>query len=168
MSKGIRPRNWETIQVKRLQDSLTGDSTDAQANLYCYYHYLDCGQIEQAGQYLERALTNYTGYPAVSRNSLFLEGAYFQARYRSNVAAAFGCLAESKEGNAEEQTHCRAEAALLWARGRFAEAANRAEAGLKAIPNSRDLGGRLAEKEWLEELLQACQKSIGELNTIAT
>jgi hypothetical protein len=162
MASGTRPREWDPALIERLLAFRKGSPEESPWNLYCYYYALDGGQIERAGEYLELALTQHQGYPSISRDALFLEGAYFEARHHHNVPAAFGWLAESTQSHIEEQTRCRAEAALLWARGRFAEAACRAEAGLRAIPQSHDLGGRIAEKEWLEELLQLCQKGIAE------
>lgn len=158
---GTRPRDWEGALIQKLLACRKGSPQEAGWNLYCYYYFLDKGEVKQAGACLVTALAQYQGYPSISRSALFLEGAYFEARHNSNIAAAFGWLEEAnQEKRVEEQTHCRAEAALLWARGRFAEAASRAEDGLKAIPFSADLGGRQAEKDWLEELLSLCQASI--------
>ena len=159
MSTGTRPRDWDRFVVERLLASRTGSPTDAQSNLYAYYWALDRREMHEAEEHLELALAQYEGYPLVSRSSLFLEGAYSAARYRSDVPAAFGWFAESEQGSAEEQTRCRAEAALMWARGRFSEGAILAVQGLEAIPRSVDLGGRKAEQEWLEDLLRQCRGS---------
>ena len=156
MSQGTRPRDWEQAFVNRLLRARTDAPDNAPTNLFAYYWALDCGKIQEAREFLQLALAQFEGYPIDSRAALFLEGAYFTARYEDDVPAAFGWLAESREGYAEEQTRCRAEAALLLARGQFAEAKSQAKAGLKAIPNSKDLGGRMAEKEWLEDLLRQC------------
>ncbi len=160
MAKGTRPRGWDPALIERLLALRKGSPEDSLWNLYCYYYAMDCGQIDRADQYLGLALSQREGYPIESRAALFLEGAYFDARFRSDLLAAAFWHAESKEGHAEEQAHCRAEAAIFWAMGKLAEAMARAEAGLRAIPQSRDLGGRIAEQEWLEELLQLCRKGI--------
>lgn len=161
MQKGQRPRDWEPSVVRKLLACRKGAPEESGWNLYCYYYALDGRDLIRAGDYLSAALAQYMGYSGLSRSALFLEGAYFEARHNSNVAAAFGWLAEAnQEERVEEQTHCRAEAALLWARGRYEEGARRAEAGLKAISLSRDIGGSQAEKEWLEELLSLCNQGI--------
>jgi hypothetical protein len=127
--------------------------------LYGYFYARDTGQIEQAGEYLMLALAHPEALPIAT---LCLEGAYFEALYRGNVARASAWLERSRQGTAEKQTRCRAEAAVLWAQGLHAEAATQAEAGLKAIPFSNDLGGRNAEKEWLQDLLNLCLKGMSE------
>ncbi len=156
MGQGTRPRDWDQAMVDRLLAARTDAADNAPANLFAYYWAVDCGKIDEARQFLQLALSQFEGYPSDTRASLFLEGAYFAARHDSDVTAAFDWLANSREGYAEEQTRCRAEAALLLVRGKFAEARSQAEAGLKAIPNSKDLGGRMAEQEWLEDLLRQC------------
>jgi hypothetical protein len=161
MQKGKRPRDWDESVIQKLLAYRKGAPEESGWNLYCYYFAMDRQDLARAREYLSTALAQYLGYSGLSRSALFLEGAYFEARHNANVAAAFGWLAEAnQEQRVEEQTHCRAEAALLWARGRFEEGARRAEAGLKAIPLSRDLGGRQAEKEWLDELLSLCNKGM--------
>ncbi|HEV8061110.1 MAG TPA: hypothetical protein VGP68_14620 [Gemmataceae bacterium] len=160
MVKGTRPREWDPTLIERLLALRKGLPEDSLWNLYCYYYAMDCGQIDRADQYLGLALSQREGYPIESRAALFLEGAYFDARFRSDLLAASFWHAKSKEGHAEEQAHCRAEAAIFWAMGKLGEAVARAEAGLRAIPRSRDLGGRIAEQEWLEELFQLCRKGI--------
>lgn len=167
MQRGARPRDWDQDTVARLLACRDGSQEDSVGNLYGYYWALDSRRIDLAKEYLELALAQHHGYPTNSRSALFLEGAYFEARHNFNVAAAFGWLADANhEQRVEEQTHCRAEAALLWARGQHAEGAGRAEAGLKAIPLSADLGGRQAEQEWLEDLLNLCLKETPEPATL--
>jgi hypothetical protein len=162
MLNGTRPRDWEPIIVERLLAAREGTQEDASSNLYAYYHALDSGRVEEGGQFLDLALAQRDGFPVASREALFLEGAYFEARHRRNVAAARAWLKQSKPGVSEAQTWHRAEAAVLWADGHHADAAALAETGLQAIPHSRDLGGRLAEKEWLEDLVDACQKGMAQ------
>jgi hypothetical protein len=162
MVTGTRPRDWEPTIIERMLAYREGSTEDALANLYGYYYALDSDQLERADQYLTLALAQADALPVASQASFFVEGAYFEAFHHGNSERASTWLERSKHGPLEEQTRCRAEAAVLWAQGRYAEAASQAEAGLRAIPFSSDLGGRIAEKELLEQLLNSCLKAISE------
>jgi hypothetical protein len=93
------------------------------------------------------------GYQADFRPALQLEAAFFEARHRRNVVAARAWLERARAGHAERYTRLRAEAAILWAEGRYAEAAAKAEAGLAAIPRSAAGGSAVLESEWLNSIL---------------
>jgi hypothetical protein len=60
----------------------------------------------------------------------------------------------------ESQVRLRAEAAVLWAEKRFAEAAPKALEGLAVLSQSADPGGALAEGDWLRDILDQCEKHI--------
>src|SRR5262249_55294630 len=106
---------------------------------------------------LDLAVSQRQGCPAEFRPALLLEAAFFDARYRHDVPAARAWLEQAQGGHAERPTRLRAEAAILWAEGRYAEAAVLAEAGLAAIPRSAPHGSAITESEWLNAILMESQ-----------
>jgi hypothetical protein len=155
---GVRPRAWDAGIVERLLALRDGTDDDVGANVCGYYHALDSGQRERAGRLLDLAASQRQGYPAEFRLALLLEAAFFEARHRHNVAAARAWLEQAQGGHAERFTRLRAEAAILWAEGRYAEAAVKAEAGLEAIPRSAACGSAVLESEWLNSILAETRK----------
>jgi hypothetical protein len=150
---GVRPRAWEAELVERLLALREGTEDDVGANICGYYYALDSGQSERAGRLLDWAVSQLQGYQADFRPALQLEAAFFEARHRRNVVAARAWLERARAGHAERYTRLRAEAAILWAEGRYAEAAAKAEAGLAAIPRSAAGGSAVLESEWLNSIL---------------
>jgi hypothetical protein len=158
---GIRPRDWNVAYVEAMLASRTGTPKDAMANLFAYIHARDTGQIELAGQLIDLALTQRQDCPvAWACPAILLEGAYFEGCYRHNAAVARDLLQQAQGGQVEAQTRLRAEAAVLWAEKRFAEAAAKAREGLAVLPQSADPGGALAEGDWLSDILDQCEKHI--------
>jgi hypothetical protein len=150
---GVRPRAWEVGLVERLLALREGNVDDVGANTCGYYYALDCGQIERAGLLLDLAKSQLEGYQVESLPALLLEVAFFEARYRHNVAAARAWLEQAQGGHAESFTRLRAEAAILWAEGFYAKAAAKAEAGLAAIPQLAARGSAVLESESLSSIL---------------
>jgi hypothetical protein len=157
---GIRPRAWDAALVERLLALRTGSPGDVAANLYGYYHALDVGQLDQAGQLLDLAVAHREGLPPAQQPAVLVEAAFFDARYRQNAAAAQRWLEQVARDSRELHTYLRAESAVLLAEGRAAEAAAAAEAGLAALPQSKDPGGALAEGELLEGILRDSCKAV--------
>jgi hypothetical protein len=160
MTSGVRPRDWDDTIVRDLIASRTGKVDDAQANLYCFYNAIDKRLISEANRYLGLALAQRDGYPEASRAALFVEGAYFDARFNADVLSARYWLALSRDGTVEEHTRLRAETAVAFASGKISEALSLAKGALAAVPESKDLGGRQAEQFWIEDLIELCQKQI--------
>jgi hypothetical protein len=150
---GVRPRAWEVGIVERLLALREGTADDVGANICGFYYALDSGQSERAGRLLDLAVSQLQGYQVDAHPALLLEAAFFEARHRHNVAAARAWLEQAQGGHAERCTRLRAEAAILWAEGRYAEAAAKAEEGLAAIPRSVAHGSAVLEREWLDSIL---------------
>jgi hypothetical protein len=156
---GVRPRAWETGLVELLLDLREGTEDDVGANVCGYYYALDSGQTERAGRLLDLAVSQLRGHQADFRPALLLEAAFFEARHRRNVGAARARLEQAQGGHAATYTRLRAEAAILWAEGRYAEAAAKAEAGLAAIPGPAAHGNAVLESEWLNSILAESQSA---------
>jgi len=154
---GQRPRDWDPALMERWLALRDGRRDDVLPTFYGYYHALDRGEIERAGEFLDRALELREGMPGPFRPAVLLEAAYFTARYRQEAAGARALLDQARGGTVEAHSRLRAEAAVLWAEGRRDEAADQARAGLAAASKSWDKGGTTAEQDWLRALLADCQ-----------
>jgi hypothetical protein len=155
-ARGVRPRDWDAAQLGRLLETRDGSEDDAATNLLGYYHALDSGQVDRAGELLELALKQRKAYPALLRPQVFAEAAFFGARYRGDVSEARFWLARLRPGEAAGLAGQRAGAAVLLAEGKTTDAAARVVAAMVAAAQSPDLGGALAERDWLEAILDEC------------
>jgi hypothetical protein len=159
MLGGTRPSAWNAAQVERMLALRGGSPGDFGANLFGYYYALDTGQIESAGAYLDLAEAQCATLDPKLFDAAYLEKAYYEAFYRSNIGAR-AWLTRVRSVDNEKHTCWRAEAAVLLVEGCHAEAVAKAEAALGEAPNSTDKGGSLAEAEWLRILLAECLKRI--------
>jgi hypothetical protein len=159
MVSGTRPCAWQAEVVERMLALRDGSIEDFDANCYGYYYANDCKEWHRAGEYLDLAIAHCKHAVPIFRDGILLEKAYFEAFYRQN-ANARAWFAQVKGEGIEKHTHLRAEAAVLFVEGNYAEAATKAQAGLAVVPESLDRGGSLAEAEWLKTLLAECQKRL--------
>jgi hypothetical protein len=151
---GTRPRDWQPELLKVATSLPDGSASDATAALLAYRWALDRGDVERAGEFLDRALAGRQKLPAISRPALFLEAAYFTARHSGDAIAARAFLAQGKGGAIIEPcTRLRAEAAVLLAEGDRIAAQQRATEAFAAIDCRRDSLGASVEADWLREIL---------------
>src|SRR5262245_8166473 len=151
---GVQPRNWDATRVARLLAVRDGSTADTGTNLLGYYHALDSGQVDRAGELLDLALAQRKGCLSLFRPDLLLEGAYYEGYHRKDAAAARLWLGRVRPGQGEPSTRLRAEAAVLFAEGRYAEALRQAEAALIAALQSVSFAG---EADWLCGFLAECR-----------
>ena len=150
---GMRPREWNTALVQRMLGLREQTIQDVAANFTAYYYYLDLGDRGKAAEHLQLALDQTKTISPGFRVPMLLEGAYYFGFLKRDLAEAEKCFRQAQGGDIEKQTWRRAEAALAFAAGRYAQAIAHAEAGLLLIPLSWDPGGSRAEKEWLEDIV---------------
>jgi hypothetical protein len=158
MVNGTRPRNWNADSVARMLALRENDTSDYYCNLYGYYHSVDAGQIERAGQFLNLAIDQQAAHPVNQRAWLYLEVAFYNSWFRKKAAIARSWFNQATPGQAEPQIWCRAESAILFAEARFAEAVIKAEQGLEAAVNSADRGGVQLEMDMLLGILAESRK----------
>jgi len=153
---GVRPRDWDAAQVESLLALRDGSTRDVFANFLGYYHALDNGRVERAGELLDLALSQRAGYRTIFRQNLLLEGAYFHGYHRHDAVAARSWLTRTMSGHGLPATRLRAEAAVLLAEGRCAEAVPTAEAALlAAVRGSSSFAG---EADWVCDFLVECRR----------
>jgi hypothetical protein len=158
---GVRPRELNGEIIEYLIGVRNGSILDVDSSFFAFYYRLDAAQVEPAGELIDQIATNWEKYDSYHQLYAVLEKAYFEARYRHNVLDARRWLDQTPQGTIEQQTHLRAEAAVLLAEGRYKEAAEKAATALDVLPKSADPGGAIAEKEWLESILAESQRQIG-------
>jgi hypothetical protein len=134
---------------------------DVLTNFLAFYYFLDRGETDRAGDLIDLVAADREKYNAHYQLYAVLEKAYFEARYRHDALEARRWLDQTPQGTIEQQTHLRAEAAVLLAERRYKEAAEKAVAALAVLPKSADPGGAVAEKEWSESILAESQRQIG-------
>ncbi len=151
---GTRPRllTEDTLQRLLAADVTPPDPLSVAARQYGYMIALDRGDTASARQYLDFVMAHRDAYPRALQGSLFLEAAFFTARYENDASAARAFLGQAKGGFEEKQTRARAEAATLLVENRIPEAIQRAGEGLALLPKAMDAGTALLEKDWLEEI----------------
>lgn len=161
----VRPRDWPPQVLEAATALPDGTLDDASASTGMYYHALDRGEVERAGRYLERALAARDALPAAARPNFFLEAAFFEGLFRRNATTARAWMDQATGGLlVEPQSRLRAEAAVLLAEGREAEAAKGANEGLEAAQRSSYLGMAEAEADWLRAILEAAQPNQSRIN----
>lgn len=156
---GLRPRDFSAALVERLLSLCEQTADDLQANFLGYFYFLDMGDLRRAGELLELALAQSQELPVGFRAGLLLEATYFYAFHGGDFAKAQVCWQRARGGDIEKQTWLRAEAARAFAQGEYTVAITHAEAGLTWIPHSWDPGGALAEKDWLQAIIDQSRES---------
>lgn len=159
MVSGTRPSALNASQLERFLALRDGSPHDLYANLFGYYQACDTKQWDRAGEYLDLVVQmRNTTLPKFS-DAILLEKAYFEAFHRQNVQARTW-LGQVKGERIEKHTRWRAETAVLYIEGHYAEAIAKAEAALAEVPKSVDRGGSLAEADLLKMLSTECQKHL--------
>jgi hypothetical protein len=150
---GIRPREWDGERLRRATLVEGRNRDDYAAVSFAFYHALDGGDVERAGEYLEKLLALRHLVPRTMQHACLLEAAYFEARCRDDPAAARERLAGVPEEPANACLRLRAEAAILLAEGEKDLAREKAEQALATKVANPSVGTAAAEKEWLGELI---------------
>lgn len=138
---GTRPRDYDLQQLAQAQ-AITGDEPlyDIGVWLCSYFHALDRGEVDQAGQWLDRIETVYAEYPMGFRQTLAIELALFEALHRSRRPEAEAWLAQSGGGIADAARRHLAEAAVAALRGEHASARGSLERAERSLGRSMDPG----------------------------
>jgi hypothetical protein len=151
---GQRPRDWDRGLIDRATQVADGSLDDGGACLLAYLWALDQDNEEAAEGFLDRARAVFDTIPAL-RASIAAEIAYFQARFRGDAATARARLDQAQGCFfLERHERLRAEAAVLLAEHRVAEARERALEALAALPEASvtEAGSAIMHAEWLRDI----------------
>jgi len=149
------PSRWSEPLLRQILALQDGGVEALQAQWLAYYWALDSGDLAAAERFLEEALPLCQIAPLV-RPALHLEAAYVSAAIRNQPVLARRWFSEAQGGALiEPYTRLRAEAAVLLAENRRAEASAAAEKGLKLIGHRHESSGFASlEHRLLTEVLQ--------------
>lgn len=153
---GRRPRDWDGALVEQALSLEDASLFEVLARMLVSARDLDRDDFESARRHLERALSLAGELPPTVRPGLLLEAAWFEAAVRGDAGAARRWLDAAGEGAlVQKHARLRAEAAVLAAEGKPAEAAERAAQARHLLRQDIDAGTVAAQIEWLEELLES-------------
>lgn len=125
---------------------------------FLYNHFQDLGDLEKAGRYLDDYLGGIDYIPKGYQASVHLEKAWFEAFHHGNVAPGKEVLANEKFGVMVPKSQVlRVEAAIAFVEGNRILASSKAKEAIKELPKLVDKGAAIAEKEWLETIIQSCE-----------
>ena len=130
---GVRPADYDPGLVARAQALGDGSLFDIYAQLTIYYHAADRGDWTDAQTRLDRVVASEERIVPFVRDVVRCEYAWLLATQSSEVAAARAWLDSAGRIDFDPATRLRAEAAVLLAEGRSADAAEKARAGLDAL-----------------------------------
>jgi tetratricopeptide (TPR) repeat protein len=150
---GRRPRDWDQAWVESLTAGEQRIPYLVSGYLHAYAHALDRGDIERAGNYLDRAGAYADRVPAKQLGSVFSESAYFEARHRNNATKAREYLSRAA-GLSRPDPYAipRCQAAVLLVEGRYDEAEQALAEAKSALSHIGQTGDALAEWDLVRDL----------------
>jgi hypothetical protein len=148
-----RPREWSEMIVRRATILPDRSAEDAMACFLAYAWALDVGDIALAGQFLDRTQQACDALPPPAQPGVYVEAAYFTARYRDDATTARSFLNQSQSKGIPRHDRLRAEAAVLLAEGQFEAAHARATEGLAALKTAKENYITEVDEEWLQDLI---------------
>lgn len=155
--RGLRPKEWHVAWIEAATAHLNGSPNDLRASHFALYWALDRGAVEEAGEYLRRAIvaTRRSALPATA-GIISLEAAFYHAYFLSDRQAARNALLEAGDmlGSHYLYMRLRAEAAILLLEGKVRESQEKAVDGMAALEAGGPYfkGALELEREWLRKL----------------
>ncbi|MBL9205474.1 MAG: hypothetical protein JNN01_10345 [Opitutaceae bacterium] len=145
---GMRARDLPSDLMLKAAAGEGEPQVAAAMQLLAYLWALDQGRVDAARDYLNQATRNLEALSPLIRDSFLAEMAYFKARYDQDVTGARASLEKAGRCELSEDTLLRAEAAVLLAEHRPAEAILRATEAIEAC--ARSLVGAASQEslEW--------------------
>jgi hypothetical protein len=155
---GVRPGDYDPRLVAQAVALRDGSLFDLYAHLTVFPHAVDLGQPARAQALLDHVVAGECQLVPFARDTARCEYAWLLATHTADAAAARAWLDSAGKLDFDPATSLRAEAAVLLAEGRKAEAAAKAREGLHALEH-RSLSpvkSRFAE-ELLEQILSRAE-----------
>jgi len=149
---GVRPADYDPALVARAVSLRDGSLFDLYGQLTAYTHAADRGEWAVAQQHLDLVLAGEDRVAPYVRDVLRCEYAWLLATQADAPGMARAWLETAGKLDFDPATRLRAEAAVLLAEGRRAEAADQARAGLHAM---RHRSMSPVESPFVREALEA-------------
>ena len=151
---GIRARLYDPNPLLRCVALPVESPMKPYLHSLLYNHFLDANQIEKAAFHLDEYLKAAETFPPGYVATLYLEKAWFEARFNKNVEGAKSYFSKEKIGViVPKSLVLRAEAAIAFAEQNTELAKEKAADAIAQLPKLIDKGAAVAEKEWLEAML---------------
>ncbi len=152
---GIRPRELNEKMMTHAINLSIDSPFKAYVHNMLYYHYLDCNELEKAKSQLYLYESYLDSIPKGYQATVWLDKAYFEALYNGDAANASEYFKKADIGAIIPKSQVlRTKAAIAFVAEEWDEAIRIAEEAIKALPKSMDKGTAVAEKEWLESIIQ--------------
>ncbi|MGA2133434.1 MAG: site-2 protease family protein [Bryobacteraceae bacterium] len=146
----LRVREWPRDLIRRLGEA-PGDPASRRYNFYlAYIHFLDSGDVQTAGQYMDRAVADGTTGEAAE---FAMEAAYFWAFHRQDPDTARQWL-DRENRDAPPWVRRRAQAAIDRASSNPARARAQVTEALAALKAQPACGSHQYEVDRLQEILR--------------
>jgi hypothetical protein len=157
-ASGIRPRHQDPAPLHTLIHHTEESPMKVIFHGLLYYQSLDRANLSDAEHHLAEYTKGIDTLPEGYRASLWLENAWFEARFKNNASLARDYYQKDKFGvMIPKSSIYRSEAAIAFAEGNYELAISKAKDALIELPKHMDKGAAIAEKEWLEALIQEAQ-----------
>jgi hypothetical protein len=150
---GARPRDWSPELVARAAAGEPDTLFGVAGRMYAHAHEMDAGRVDAARAHMQAAVEAAEILPKQARPGLMLQAAFFAARVDRDPARAREHL-ERAAGGVMLQPHSRplVEAAVAWAEGDRALAAERLDAAEAARGDATDPGMALMAADQIAAL----------------
>jgi hypothetical protein len=130
---GVRPADYDAGLLQRALSRRDGSLFDLYAHLTAFHHAVDTRQFARAQELLDYVVAGEADLAPFMRDAVRCEYAWLLARHGGDAPAARTWLDSAGPLPFDPATRLRAEAAVLLAEGRRAEAAAKAREGLHAV-----------------------------------
>lgn len=150
---GVRPRDRDSAPLERAL-ALRGDEPmrDTGAALMAYQAALDHRDLKAAGEWIDCVAAGHDAYPAMFRQTLANEIAFFSARYRHDIDTATAWSARARGGAVEPSSRALTEAAIALGRGDATTALRAIQRGELALGHTSDAGSVALLRDELSSL----------------
>ncbi|MBI5424455.1 MAG: M50 family metallopeptidase [Opitutae bacterium] len=151
---GVRPADYDPRLVEQAISLRDGSLFDLYAHHTVAHHFIDLGQPGRAQALLDHVMSGEAQLVPFARDALRCDYAWLLAEHSGDAVAARAWLDSAGALAFDPATRLRAEAAVLLAEGRRAEAAAKAREGLHALEHkSLSPTGNPFARDVLEDLL---------------
>ncbi len=155
--RGIRPCVWDESLLQTAAH-LTDNSYDhLMLQRMQYQAALDKGNPAQAHTILQQIIQLPIAWESGVRALLALEMSYYFGRYQKDALKAEDWLNQVKRDRSQQALQLRAQTAVFFAQNKIEETIAAAHKTIQELETQRTTGVILAERAWMEEIIQLMQ-----------
>jgi hypothetical protein len=125
---------------------------------YGYHYFLDMGDVCAAGDRLWTAIAVHSKLTKRIPGEVACEAAYYCATFANQLSIARAYLEHVNKKQCQPALRKRAEAAILLAEGKTAEAVRACNDGLDALSSGFLTGTQVAGRDWLVNICERAER----------